>query len=225
MNNGQSIGVIFDMDGVLVDSGDAHFESWKALAHEIGREFSEQDFALSFGRQNQDIIPMILGINDPNEVTRLADRKEQIYRDLVRADPPIVEGAVELVRSLHEHGVKLSVGSSAPAANVHLIVDAMDLRDVFDALVTGDEVTRGKPDPEVFQTCAAKIGCAPQNCVVVEDAPAGIEAAVRAGCCAVAVLIHHEACAFHGATETVHALSELTSDSLMALAAKGGMTA
>lgn len=212
------IGVIFDMDGVLVDSAQAHRESWKVLAEEIGIPFAKEDFDRTFGRQNRDIIPIALGIHEPDRVAELGDRKEAIYRDLVRAEPPIVAGAIQLVRELHGMGVKLAVGSSAPSENVKLIVDAMGLDHCFHALVTGDEVEKGKPDPEVFLRCARKLSCDPARCVVVEDAPAGVDAAVHAGAKVVAVLIHHTADAFADADRCVDRLSSLTAAELIELA-------
>lgn len=215
------IGVIFDMDGVLVDSADAHLESWRLLAAELGESIDESLFAQTFGRQNKDIIPLVFGRTGEEEIRRLADRKESLYRGLVRDSPPVVSGAVDLVRSLHEAGAVLAVGSSAPRANVELIVSAMGAADCFAALVTSEVVSRGKPDPEVFLAAAERIGLLPSRCVVIEDAPAGVAAAKAAGAWCVGVRLHHSAEALGAADLTVGKLEELTAERVLSVERMG----
>jgi beta-phosphoglucomutase len=190
------IGVIFDMDGVLVDSAAPHFESWKLLAEECGGTVTEHQFAATFGRQNRDIIPILFGQVGETRMRELSIRKEELYRALVREDTPVLPGAVNLVRELHEAGVRLAVGSSGPRENIDLVLSAMGLADRICAIVSGDEVTRGKPDPQVFLFCAERLGIEAGRCVVVEDAPVGVEAARAAGARAVAILTYHPAEAF-----------------------------
>jgi HAD superfamily hydrolase (TIGR01509 family) len=137
---------------------------------------------------------------------------------LVRAAPPIVEGAVELVRALHAAGVALAVGSSGPRANVELIVAAMGAAPYIAVIVSGDDVSRGKPDPQVFELSARHLGMRPDRCVVIEDAPVGIAAARAAGCRTVAVLMHHPREAFDGADLIVSCLADLTVQCLASLA-------
>ena len=203
-------GVIFDMDGVLVDSAASHLESWRALANEQGVPLSESDVTATFGRQNRDIIPILFGAKEPAEVDALADRKEVIYRDLVRAEVPVVDGAIDLIDALHQVGCKLAVGSSAPRANIDLVLEWMGRAHCFEAIVSGDEVSRGKPDPQVFAMACARLGLAPDRCVVIEDAPAGVTAAKRAGAAAVAILLYHERYAFKGADHFADQLCNLT---------------
>lgn len=176
--------VIFDVDGVLVDSYRAHFESWFVVAAEVGVTFTEQQFAATFGRTSRDIIKQLWGEKANMSDARIAeldDRKEAEYRRIIADDFPHMDGAVELVESLHEAGFKLAVGSSGPPANVELVLDKLGRARMFDAMVTGVDVTRGKPDPQVFQLAAERLDVAPDCCAVVEDAPAGVAAANRAG--------------------------------------------
>ncbi len=196
MNSSAPIGVIFDMDGVLVDSADAHFRSWRLLAEEVGGAVTEEQFTATFGQQNRDIIPVLFGDVPQTRMDELADRKEELYRTLVQQDAPIIPGAVELVEGLHEAGVRLAVGSSGPRANIDLILTAMGATGWVAVVVSGDDVTRGKPDPQVFTLCARRLGVEPDRCVVVEDAPVGIQAARAAGARAAAVLTYHPAEAF-----------------------------
>jgi len=182
--------VIFDMDGVLVDSYRAHFESWETLAAEHGIAFPEDHFARTFGRTSRDIIRMTWGgraIGDA-EIQELDARKERLYRAIIARDFPAMDGATELVSALRTDGFRLAVGSSGPPENVDLVLEHLGGRRLFDAVITGMDVERGKPDPQVFLLAANRAGVEPRASVVVEDAPPGIEAASRAGMASVALL-------------------------------------
>ena len=179
-------GAIFDLDGTLVDSYDAHFDAWVVVARELGHELSVEEFARNFGRTNPPILRELhelAGLPPPDEVriAALADHKEAIFRDSIERSFPLMRGGPELLERLLAAGWRLAVGSSAPPANVELAIDRLGARGQFEAVVTGDDVQHGKPDPEVFLLAAARLGLEPACCVVVEDAPAGIEAARRAG--------------------------------------------
>jgi beta-phosphoglucomutase family hydrolase len=209
--------VIFDMDGVLVDSYQAHFESWKALAAEHGRSFSEEDFARTFGRTSRDIIESLWGASRiaAADVERMDQRKEALYRERVARDFPEMDGASDLIDALREAGFALAVGSSGPPENVDLVLARLGPRHLFDAVVTGRDVSRGKPDPQVFLLAAERLGVVPLRCLVVEDAPAGIEAATRAGMASVALLsTGRRAEDFTGVSPArlVRSLRELTPD-------------
>ena len=178
------------MDGVLVDSYHAHLESWQTLAAEQGRFFTEDEFARTFGRTTRDIIESLWGGSpaEADDIERMDRRKEELFRHLVARQFPAMDGARELIRALHDSGFRLAVGSSGPPENVDLVLEHLEARDLFDAVVNGRDVTRGKPDPQVFLIAAVRLGLMPGRCVVVEDAPAGIEAATRAGMASVALL-------------------------------------
>jgi len=177
------LAVIFDMDGVLVDSYHAHFKSWQALAAEEGLAISEADFASQFGRTSREIIAVYWGHGSytEREIAELDDRKEAHFRRVLEADFPVMPGATDLLRSLDDAGFALAVGSSGPPANVELVLDRLGNRSLFRAVVTGRDVTRGKPDPQVFLVAAERLGVPPGRCAVVEDAAPGVEAANAAG--------------------------------------------
>ncbi len=182
--------VIFDMDGVLVDSYQAHFESWAALAAEHAIALDDQTFAATFGRTSRDIIRKLWqgrGL-DAGAVQGLDDRKEALYREIAGRDFPAMDGARELIDALRADGVALAVGSSGPPENVALAVDRLGGPGLFGATVTGRDVEHGKPDPQVFRLAAERLGVAPAACVVIEDAPDGVQAARAAGMAAVALL-------------------------------------
>lgn len=177
------LAVIFDMDGVLIDSYRAHFESWRIVAAEEGLHITEEQFSRTFGRTSREIIAALWGDRTPGDerIRELDDRKEAAFRDLIRDNFPIMPGAPELLDALHGEGFGVAIGSSGPPENVALTVEKLGRRHVFGAIITGKDVTRGKPDPQVFLLASERLGIPPQRCVVVEDAPPGIEAAHRAG--------------------------------------------
>ena len=176
--------VIFDMDGVLIDSYDAHFRSWRKLAQERGRgEYTEDEFVAGFGRTSREVIVEQWGgdrLSD-DEIAAIADRKEALWRESLADDFPAMPGAVELIESLRKAGVRVGVGSSGPPDNVHIVLERLGVADTIDAVVTGADVTRGKPDPQVFLLVAERLGVEPDSAVVIEDAPVGIQAARAAG--------------------------------------------
>ncbi len=200
--------VIFDMDGVLVDSYHAHFESWKILAAETGCEYSRENFVAGFGRTSREVLaeqwpPEIL---KQRSIAGLDRRKEEIFRGLIAADFPAMPGAADLIKALFDAGWLLAVGSSGPPENVAQVLASLGVRRFVRECVTGADVTRGKPDPQVFLIAAERLGVLPSRCVVIEDAPAGIAAAKAAGMACV------------GLVSTGRTLEELADADLVVLA-------
>jgi len=182
------LGVIFDMDGVLVDSYQAHFESWRRMAEEYGQQMTAEQFAAMFGRTTREIIAELWGDRiRPADIPRMDQRKEQIYRQILLEQFPQMDGAGELLESLHAAGFALAVGSSGPAENVQVLMRSLPQASLIGATVDASDVQRGKPDPQVFLLAAERLGVSSDRCAVVEDAPAGIEAARRAGMAAIAL--------------------------------------
>lgn len=219
--------VIFDMDGVLVLSGDAHYRAWRDAAADAGFDLGFEEFSHTFGLTNPDVIRKLWKREvAPEEMERIADRKERAYRDLVRAEVPFAPGVHDLLRSLAESGFAMGVGSSAPRENLDMVLDARSgegpIRVFFAAVVDGAMVARGKPDPEVFLKAASLSGVAPEHCVVVEDAPAGIRAARAAGMGAIGLATTHagEALSEAGAHVVYPALADLTPGKIGAI--RGG---
>ena len=183
------LGVIFDMDGVLVDSYAAHLRSWRDVAARHGLDLSDANFARTFGRTSRDIIGALWpGKFDDDGVARFDAAKEARYREILGERFPEMDGASELIRELHDAGYRLAIGSSGPPQNVSLVQRQLRSGHLFEVTVNGTEVTRGKPDPDVFLIAARKLGIEPPRCAVVEDAPAGIEAARRAGMTSIGLL-------------------------------------
>ena len=150
-------GVIFDMDGVLVDSYRAHLESWRRTARAHGLSMTDDDFQRTFGRTSRDIIANLWpGKFDDEHAKGFDDHKEATYRDIFRDDFPAMDGAAELIKSLHDAGFKLAIGSSGPPANVALVREKLPNAELFDATVNGSEITRGKPEPDVVSVVCEK---------------------------------------------------------------------
>ena len=205
--------VIFDVDGVLVDSYGAHFESWVALARETGTEMTEQQFRSNFGRTTREIIAETwpeASLLDEGQLHSLDLRKEALYRKILRREFPVMDGAVELIDALQNVGYLLALGSSGPPENVAAALDGLDRTNAINAVVTGEDVRCGKPDPQVFLVAAQRLGVGPEACAVVEDAPAGVTAANRAGMVSIGLVGTVSQEDLSDATMVVKSLTELS---------------
>jgi HAD superfamily hydrolase (TIGR01509 family) len=175
--------VLWDLDGTLVDSGDYHWRAWRDTMRGEGVEITYQQFLDSFGQKNDRILTNWCGSGvTPERIARVGDAKESLYRQLASAEglAPL-PGAAGWVERLDGAGWLQAIASSAPLENVRVMLAALDLDRYFAAIVSAEDVTAGKPDPQVFLAAAAKLRLPPSACIVVEDAAAGIEAAKRAG--------------------------------------------
>jgi HAD superfamily hydrolase (TIGR01509 family) len=183
---------IFDHDGVLVDSYQLHLESWLELGRRTGLPFTEALIHRTFGMTNPSIFRELLGDSlGPDEISRYADLKEECYRTAARNRLTLMPGVRDLLDQLSQAGVRLAIGSSGPRPNLDLTVELCGLTDRFSAIVSLEDISRGKPDPEVFLLAARKAGIEPSRAIVFEDAPVGIEAARAAGMWAVGIGTTH----------------------------------
>jgi beta-phosphoglucomutase family hydrolase len=213
-------GVIWDMDGVLVDTGEFHFRAWSQALPEFGIPFTRELFRATFGMNNAGILTMLLGRTPvPELLGEISDRKEQLFRQAVRGRAQLLPGVQAWLERLEAAGVRQAIASSAPPANIDALVDELGLRDYFDAIASGFDLP-GKPDPAVFLKAARLIGVPPERCVVVEDAVAGIGAARRAGMKCVAVTTTNPARALKEADVIVERLDALPLDTFERLLAE-----
>jgi beta-phosphoglucomutase len=212
------MGVIFDLDGVLVDTGWAHRQAWYDLAEKEGFSMTDDFFYSTFGMQNYMIIPMLLGRDAAlSEVNRLSDWKEQRYREIIAEKLVPAEGAKALLEALKSENFLLAVGSSAPQANLELVLARTGLQEYFDAFVAGEEVTSGKPAPDTFLKAAEKLSLGAESCVVVEDAVQGVEAGKAAGMPVVAVTTTRSRADLHKADIIVDSLAQLQAQHFLEL--------
>jgi beta-phosphoglucomutase family hydrolase len=213
------IGAIFDWDGVVIDSSSHHEKSWERLAAETGFSLPPDHFKRGFGMKNTFIIPKLLKWAEaPDEVHRLSLRKEALYRGLVveQGIAPL-PGVTKWLDELRRYGIRCAIWSSTERLNIDVILNILGIGHYFSAIVSADDVSHGKPDPEVFLTAAQRIGREPSQCVVFEDALVGIEAAHRGGMKVVGVATTNPIEAIQTADLAVHRLDELSVDKLIAL--------
>jgi len=175
--------VLWDLDGTLVDSEDYHWRSWQHAMAADGLPVTFDQFRATFGQRNESILRGWLGPDAPlDRISRIADAKEVEYRRLAAAlGLTPLPGAAEWLVRLQAAGWKQAIASSAPRLNVDVMLRALHLERYFDAIVSSEDVTVGKPDPQVFLAAATRLDVPAARCIVVEDAAAGIEAARRAG--------------------------------------------
>lgn len=205
---------LFDWDGVIIDSARAHERSWERLAEELGKALPADHFLRGFGMRNEVIFPDILQWSrDPAEIHRWSRQKEALYREVIREEGvTILPGVIRYLQSLKEAGVPCVIGTSTQRDNVDFILEMTELRPYFKDMVTSEDVSHGKPDPEVFLKAAERAGLPPRRCVVFEDALYGIQAAKAGGMAAVGVLTTHPGGFLKGADRLVGQLDELPLD-------------
>lgn len=208
-----SFAVLFDWDGVLIDSAAPHHASWNCLAEEEGQPpLGDEFFAETFGRLNRQIIRDLLGwTTDLEEAERLGRRKEEFYRAILRREGVVVlPGARELLEDLQAKGIPCAVGTSTQRENLETGLREAGLGGFFVGAATSEDVHLGKPDPEVFLKAAAHTGVAPDRCLVVEDSHHGIEAGRAGGMKTLALLTTHDREQMQGADAIVPDLSGIS---------------
>jgi beta-phosphoglucomutase len=201
--------VIWDLDGVIIDSADEHRRAWQRLAHEEGTVMTDADFWATFGKRNDDIFTSLWGNLPPEQVKALSNRKEMYFRELIRESAAPLPGAIELMRGLHDSGFAQALASSTPVENINLIAEVLGLKRYLSILVSGETVARGKPAPDIFLKAATELHKDPTVCLVIEDAVAGVEAAHAAGMRCIAVAGNRDLPGLHKAELMVKDLTEI----------------
>lgn len=202
--------VLWDMDGVLVDTADVHFSVWKELLVDYGITITRDMFNHIFGMDNSSSIRYLFGHPvDEKTAAEIIDRKESTFRKVMPGKIPVLPGVRSWLARLHELGFRQAVASSAPQENIDAILDDLDLCRYFDAVVSAGRYP-GKPDPAVFLHAAEELGVPPERCTVIEDSIAGVEAAKRAGMRCVAVTNTHPAQSLSKADLVVDSLEDLS---------------
>ena len=222
MQADDQIAVLFDWDGVIIDSSRPHEESWERLAAEEKKTLPSDHFTVGFGKKNEWIIPHLLRWTAPDDgaqVKRLSLRKEALYREIiVERGLKALPGVHEFLARLKAAGVPNCIGSSTHRENITTILGVLGFEGLFGGMVTSEDVTHGKPHPDVFLKAAANTGVPPARCVVFEDALPGIEAGHAGGMKVVGVATTHPAEVLHGKVHrVVTRLDELTVADLRAL--------
>ncbi|MBI5566699.1 MAG: HAD family phosphatase [Chloroflexi bacterium] len=172
--------VLWDLDGVVVDTGEYHYQAWDEVLAEVGLPFSRQFFQATFGMNNAGILTTLLGHEPPaDQLTLISERKEERFRQIIHGQVRPLPGVIQSLQWFRRHGFKQAIASSAPPANIDFLIDELGLRDYFEAIVSGYDLP-GKPAPDVFLLAARRLAVDPIACLVIEDAVAGVEGAKRA---------------------------------------------
>ena len=203
-------GALWDMDGVLVDTGEFHYRSWSQILPQYGIHFDRNRFQATFGMNNAGVIATLSGENPTQaRVDEIGGRKEALFRKIIRGQVQPLPGVLDWLERWQAWGFRQAMASSAPAANIDVLVDELGLRPYFQAIVSG-AILPSKPDPSVFLKAAAAIEVEPSQCLVFEDAVAGVGAARRAGMRCIAVTTTNPAAALGDADLVVERLDGLT---------------
>ncbi len=185
--------LIFDMDGVIVDNHQWHFEAWVDFGRRHNITITKEDFSRHFGSTNQQVMKSLFGdAISGNEIAILSDEKESIYRELYLPHIHPVHGLPEFLKFASGKKVPVALATSAPYENVKFTLEATGLHKYFDVITDSSMVSRGKPDPEVYLTTAAKLGVKPADCIVFEDSVPGILSATHAGMRVIGVATTHK---------------------------------
>jgi beta-phosphoglucomutase family hydrolase len=212
--------VLWDMDGVLVDTGDFHFAAWKQTFEDLGIPFEREDFKTTFGMNNDGILEWAYKKKPTQEeVARISDRKETLFRKLVKGKTGLLPGVLGWLIQFQAWGVRQAITSSAPPENIAFLVAELEIADYFDAIVSGSDLP-GKPNPDIFLKAANTLQVQPEGCVVIEDAIAGVEGAKRAGMRCIAVTTTNPASALVKADYILADLSKMSRDDFLSLIAE-----
>jgi len=205
MSQGSAIGVIFDMDGTLMDNNPFHFQAWKIFCAGIGKELSLEEYQHQVsGKINLEILRYLFGSQlSRDQAHALGARKEALYRETYLPHSRPLPGLMELLQLLRENQVPTAIATSALPDNIRFAMDLLGLDPYFDQIVDQTAVRRGKPDPEIFLTAARLLGLAPDRCAVFEDSLSGIRGAVAAGMPAVGITTSLSAAALRSAGATL----------------------
>lgn len=212
-------GILWDMDGVLVDTGEEHFIAWSEALAQVGIPFSRELFRAIFGMNNKGSLEYLTGQEqEPAFAAKISDQKEIIFRDLIRGRVRLLPGVLPWLEKLRQDGCLQAIASSAPPANIDALIDELGIREFFQAIVSGFDLP-GKPDPAVFLKAAGQLGLEPKSCLVIEDAVAGVHGARRAGMRCIAVTTTNPPHLLSDADLVLENLAELDDDMLRSILA------
>ncbi len=207
--------VIWDMDGIIVDTAQYHLKGWQIVFGERGVNYTEEDYRRNTGKRSDSIIKNILGREiAQGEIATIIREKDETFRQLTRQNIRPFPGVLKLITSLKEHGFKIAIASSAPMENIQLVTQSLKIHNRFDAIISGWEVTKGKPDPQTFLLAAEKLGVEAEDCIVIEDAISGVTASKRANMRCIAVTNTTSREELREADLIIDTLEEITIDDL-----------
>ncbi len=202
--------VLWDMDGVLIDTEMYHEQAWMETFADLGHPITRQVFKETFGMNNASILETILGERpSPEKIDEIGGQKEELFRALIHGKAELLPGVRDWLDQFKGWGMPMAMASSAPVDNIDALVDELEVRSYFNALVSGADLP-GKPNPDVYLKAAKMIGAAPSQCIVIEDAIAGVAGALAAEMKCIAVTTTNPAEALKAAHLVLPDLRALT---------------
>lgn len=184
MNDNQSLALIFDMDGVIVENHEWHFRAWIEFCRQYGITLTQEEFYTKiFGGTNHDLLTRLFeGSLSNDDIERMGEEKEAIYREMYAPHIQPVPGVVEFIGLARDKGIKTALATSAPSSNVSFTLEHTNLSGSFDIIVDSSHIKHGKPHPEIYLKAASHLNLEPRQCIVFEDSLSGITSALSAGC-------------------------------------------
>lgn len=177
-----SIAFIFDMDGTMIDNMHYHEKAWQQVFQKLGKEIPVEQLKPTLYGKNEEVIRRHFGDRfTKQEIAAFAEAKESLYRKLYKPHLRLIDGLQIFLQQSFSQNISMAIATAAELPNVNFVVDATNTRHYFNAIVTAEQTSKGKPDPEIFLMAAEQLHISPANCIVFEDAPKGAEAAYRAG--------------------------------------------
>lgn len=215
---------LFDMNGTMIDDMQYHIIAWHKILNELGADISlERMKAECYGKNDELLERMLPGKFSQEEKERMSVEKERKYQEEYRPRLALLPGLYEFLVKAHANKIPMAIGTAAIMLNVDFTLDGLDIRSYFDVIVSADDITASKPDPETYLTCAALLNMKADHCIVFEDSPKGVESAARAGMKAVVITTMHTAGEFEGFDNVlmiIHDYKDSRLDNLLAVPAK-----
>jgi HAD superfamily hydrolase (TIGR01509 family) len=209
---------LFDLNGTMVDDMNYHIKAWHRITHELGGNLTlEQVKAECYGKNGEVLERIFPGRFSPEEKDHISIEKEKQYQKEFRPMLKLIDGLDIFLENAYRNNIKMGIGSAAILFNVDFVLDGLNIRHYFDAIISADDVIKSKPDPETFSKCALQLGVPSADCIVFEDAPKGVEAAANAGMKSVVLTTMHTPDEFAGQKNTTHFVKDFNDPSLMVL--------
>ena len=204
-------GFIFDMDGTMVDNMMTHHRAWQMKLQELGMDMSLHEVHRTIHGKNEEIIEKLFGTRfTPEQRLQIAGEKEMRYRDVFLPELKLIEGLHKFLMDCLSQYIPLSIGTAAPPENVNFVLNNLNLHPFFKKVVNSDDVSLGKPNPEVFEKAATGMGIPLSHCLIFEDSPIGATTAHNAGCPVVVVLTTHKKEEFEHLPNVVKYINDYT---------------
>ncbi len=204
-------GIIFDLNGTMVDDMMIHHRAWRQTLANLGLTMTLEEVKEKVHGVNEEIIARLFpGRFSRDQIKKIAYAKESEYRQIFRPDLRLLDGLAELIGHLNEMSIPKGIGTAAPKENLDFVLDGLNLREVFPVSFHSGDVNKGKPDPEVFQKVADGIGVPVEECLIFEDSPTGAEAARRAGATVIIITTTHNEEEFRQFPNVIHMAPDFT---------------